>query len=104
MDEITFTANFEELEVVSVQENVATVNELRVQPNPAGDWLQLNSEKKSISGWEIYNLSGSLVASEFLIPSSKTFIADVSDLSAGLYILRVSCKDGTVESLRWIKE
>lgn len=104
MEEITFTANFEELEVVSVAENVVQLNEVWVQPNPAGNWLQLNSERKAINRWEIFNLNGTLVASEFLVPSSRTFIADVSDLAAGMYIIRATFKDGSAESLRWIKD
>lgn len=104
LEAITFTANFEELDVESVNGPLTVEVEVEVYPNPAGDWMQVSSVKGNIHRWEVYDLKGVLVASEWLVPSLRTFIADVSELSAGLYILRTYSKEGLCEAIRWVKE
>lgn len=82
---------------VGIEENTDIVNNnLSVYPNPANDQLTVATRDNiSITGVEIFNLSGALVASEF---GASTFSRqiNVAGLSTGLYLLRVTTDKGVV--------
>jgi len=73
-------------------------NEIRkhisVFPNPASRELTLRSEKMNITGYEIQNMVGENVMTDFhTLPFSES-ILDISSFSPGIYFLRVHTENG----------
>ena len=71
--------------VVSAVENV-----LSVYPNPARNYIQLNNLRIEDKEIKIFNASGALV--KYNSTGSFSQHVDVSDLSGGVYIIRVGNK------------
>jgi hemin uptake protein HemP len=59
----------------------------RVFPNPASDWLTIESNQSNIETFELYNTKGQKVESGELIGGENTI--DVSHLPKGQYIIRI---------------
>lgn len=72
------------------------LNPVAVYPNPATDVFQLSAPLQS--RWEIIDLNGNVVKSE-MTTSTVTSIA-VGELPQGVYIVRVTQRDGAVRSER----
>ncbi len=91
-----FTESSMVIDYVRVYQNVLSTDEFskdsfRIYPNPASNSVKIDS-KQIISKIEIYNTLGKLVLSKENI---KTDI-DVSNLNAGLYLLRVYSGENSV--------
>jgi hypothetical protein len=86
---------------------LSAVNALTVYPNPVSDIMivEVLTTAETVNVWSLYDASGKLVMSGTgtLIPGLNTFELDVSQLSAGLYMLQISF-NGTVESARILKQ
>ncbi|TXE20021.1 T9SS type A sorting domain-containing protein [Psychroserpens burtonensis] len=69
-----------------------TLDAISVAPNPATNYISINFPA-SISDFttELYDITGKLV-----LKSSNKERLDVSQLQAGIYILRISTNDGTI--------
>ena len=65
-------------------------SEIALYPNPVNNKLFIKSQSKQITKVEIYSLLGNIVQSE----TSNLDEIDVSNLSGGLYIIRVKFKEG----------
>jgi hypothetical protein len=79
--------------------SIGDKNDLPVQyfyPNPVLNILNVSSD---VTWIEVFNLNGSKARS---IPNSTNTL-DVSDLSSGIYILRLSLKDGSAITTKLIK-
>jgi len=101
LDEINFTALFEE--TVSIDELNNAPTALHVYPNPTKGNLFIENNERPIKHWEIYTAQGKLIAqskNNFAIHQSQT---DVSDFVAGIYLLKIQYADGGVENKRWVK-
>ncbi|SIQ70090.1 Por secretion system C-terminal sorting domain-containing protein [Chryseobacterium sp. RU37D] len=89
---------------ISVTQNVLSTSEViekrdvSIYPNPATDYLIVQSKRK-ISGAEIFDISGRKVMS-----SDKADKINVSALIKGSYILNVKNTDGTSTSHKFIKK
>lgn len=63
-------------------------NELKIYPNPAGNYIIISQQKNYVNSYlTIYNLSGSPVMNKLIVNSSELF--DVSGLPGGLYFVQV---------------
>lgn len=74
-------------------------SDLNIYPNPVKDMLNLKSNKEFTS-YSIYNMAGQLVVSEKI--SSKSM--NVSRLPIGNYVIKLTDKNGNVESSSFIKK
>ena len=74
--------------------------EFSIYPNPVNDILNVNASK-TIESIQVYNLSGSCVHSVLLNANNTTI--DISQLSKGVYILKVAI-DGKTGTTKLIKK
>lgn len=95
---VAFDANLTE-RTASTNNAEHTVPEIYFSPNPANDFIQLQSYSlKDIRYIITYNSSGEIVPVSF----SENFTADVSKIPTGVYLSEIHTKNGTiVES--WMK-
>ncbi len=102
VDEVITLAAFTITEgTIGVKEEKEGINDLIVFPNPAGSQLSVFS-LWSLVEVEIYDLFGrQLLPTEMI--SSFPAILDISSLSPGMYILRMSSGDGFSESVKFLK-
>src|SRR5690554_864327 len=68
-------------------------------PNPVRDVLNITSQK-AVQSVEVYNLTGQKVINESKVNQGQI---DVSKLSAGTYVFRVTLEGGQVETFKIIK-
>lgn len=88
------TKTFGQSVVTSAEEVAAASHVLRTWPNPADTWIYLSFESEKIApkAVELWSVGGHKVAD---LPAS-TRVIDVSDLPAGVYLLRVITSGGTM--------
>ncbi len=102
LDDITFTAVFEEL--VGVEEvNGGSNSTLSVYPNPAINNLFLRNDQESIHHFEVFNVSGQVVLTQAANAMDHLVTIPVNNLSKGLYVVKVYYRDGGIEQKRWMK-
>jgi hypothetical protein len=83
--------------VISLNEN----NEIKVFPNPSSDFVTISSTDKTISRIEILDVSGRLIKN--IAANSFEVKVDVSDLSNGIYFLRVEDENNVGKVFRVIR-
>ncbi|WP_322971419.1 T9SS type A sorting domain-containing protein [Faecalibacter sp. LW9] len=92
------------LNVVGTTESLGTVelgsNKLAVYPNPATTELQVKLEGTSIASVEIADVTGRVVSAQ----SVKNGKVNVSNLSQGVYFLRVKDDKGVTRIQKFIKK
>lgn len=79
--------------------SVRILDQTLVYPNPAKDMLNVRSDKE-FSSYSIYSINGQLLTSGKL--TAKTPI-NLSKISAGNYILKLTDKDGNTQASPFIK-
>jgi hypothetical protein len=81
------------------------VNELMKQieifPNPTKDLLQINADLGGKKELTVMSISGQIVLRDSFLNKKKTL--DLSSLPAGMYLVKMTSKDGNVTQ-RIIKE
>ncbi len=89
LDDVRFVYNTS----VGIQEAAVELADVILYPNPASEKLFFKTEKDlSNLNLRIYGLKGELISEQTLSSNS----ADVSNLSAGLYLFEVSGKSGSL--------
>jgi len=84
-------------------DDLPTGKELKVMPNPAGDYLYVQHNLGKINSLEILNMDGKQ-ESLTLNKNEKTDIEiNIQKLKSGIYLLRIDYKDGIV-TMKFIKE
>lgn len=76
-----------------VEEEVSVVQnklEINLYPNPSTDYVFIDSSADIVS-WTLFNFSGSIMKH-----SASDLKIQVSDLSSGIYLLKIDTADGTV--------
>jgi len=63
-------------------------------PNPASDYLHIEQSEAYISYVEIINLQGQVIKSQVILGNQCTL--DLSNVSAGVYILKIYTDSGFV--------
>ncbi|MBN1950175.1 MAG: T9SS type A sorting domain-containing protein [Bacteroidales bacterium] len=92
-------------EAVEVIIDEVSVNNLKahsfaVRPNPSDGMVYINSKTTSEASLTVYTLSGQLVANHTFV---SDFVLDMSDVKAGMYILRIE-SEGTLDVQRLVIE
>lgn len=82
--------------IADIQDGSST--EAKIYPNPVEDILHIQTSKEILSA-EIWNMSGQLM----LISPEKETNIDVTAMQSGIYLLKVSTKEGTYWQ-RWEKK
>jgi hypothetical protein len=95
-------------EFVSI-DNLLNINELRVQPNPASDEIQLSFllKKTTDCQLEMFNALGKSVQkmpSRTFISGKNTVALPISTLETGIYFLKISAADGQTGVVRFVKK
>ncbi len=85
----------------TVRREDGKTGELEVWPNPAGEQLAVGGRRSAV-GFSIYDLSGRKLM-EFEDISSFPFTIDISNLSPGMYVLRITGNGGLSESVKFLK-
>ncbi len=71
-------------------------------PNPTDDYTTIQSSKK-VDGYEIYNLSGSLLFSKN-VDAQQEFKVTTDGLSTGVYMVQLNFEDGTQGNIKLMKK
>ena len=79
---------------------VGTLPVFNVYPNPAGDYLMLDTGGETITGIEVYDTRGKLV---FSCQGAPTRLLDVSAFSPGAYFLRIVCSGARCGVVKFVK-
>ena len=78
---------------------VKTIGDAEVSPNPASDFVTITS-KRSVNSVDILDLNGRRMNNSGLMDNK----IDVSNLSSGIYFLRINFKDGLSTTKKIIKK
>jgi len=76
------------------------ISGIKIYPNPVKDILNI-STKKSIENISIYNLAGQKVLNNAKVSNGQI---DVSSLTSGTYVFKVSLEGGQIETFKIIKK
>ncbi|HMR16197.1 MAG: T9SS type A sorting domain-containing protein [Confluentibacter sp.] len=93
VDEIRVAKSWPEvlgLPALSVSKN--NIEGLKIYPNPAKDYISIESKNTKISSVEMYNVLGAKVISEKALVNNRL---NVSHLSKGIYMLKVNAENGS---------
>lgn len=74
--------------------HLKSVAEIRLYPNPAKDYLNIETEGQSMSNVEVYNCLGQLLYQSDLIVSQPSFLINLHSFNSGLYLLKVRLVNG----------
>lgn len=86
----------------SVNENNVAENSISIFPNPAKSAVNISANRKLISA-AIFDITGKIQSSYSLNNNEKSLL-DISSLSAGIYLLRVTTNDNSVITQKLIVE
>ena len=82
---------------LATNENGLSINDVKIYPNPAKDFINITS-KKEISSVEILDLSGKKIS------ESKDLKINVSNLKKGIYLLNIKFGNGKSKLQKLIKQ
>ncbi len=95
VDKICFDGDF-------IPVNTPTVQNTRLFPNPAHDYIVFEMQGNSHARAEVLNLQGQLLGTHHVI-SGENYIS-VKTLPSGIYLIRVVSSEATIQYLRFIKQ
>lgn len=84
---------------------VVTPADVRVFPNPAGNFLTI--DKLTGSGWrtlEIYNFLGEKMVTPVLLNNRSEIIIDIRSFSSGIYLLVLRNNEKDVKRVKFVKQ
>ena len=90
-----------------IGENPSNGIVLSVYPNPAGDVVSINfAQDTECQSVKIYSLDGRLMQTfqETSLQTANQTTLDISGLTAGVYVMKLTMADGTVLTERIVKE
>lgn len=88
---------------LSNDELITYTDYLTVYPNPAIDFINLESNYTPIQKIEIYDTQGRLVLSQIVRETLLQYQLNISELSSGSYLLKAATNQG-IESIKIIKK
>ncbi|MCF7560628.1 T9SS type A sorting domain-containing protein [Sabulilitoribacter multivorans] len=86
-----FYDNFSLVEDATASVEDVFASNLKIYPNPVNNFITIESKNIKIASVEIYSLLGQKVMSDSQLKNNKV---DVSDISNGLYLLKVNAENG----------
>ncbi len=82
------------------------LKEFGISPNPTSDYITIQNRtagRQTIQSLELYNMSGNPVSVNYTA-MGDTYNIDLKPFAPGLYILKITLKDGTVRTCRVIRK
>ncbi|GGD27425.1 T9SS type A sorting domain-containing protein [Hyunsoonleella pacifica] len=76
---------------LSVDENV--VSNFRIYPNPANNFITIESNNLQISSVSLYNILGKRILSENRLKDNRL---NISNVAAGMYLMKINAEDRTL--------
>ena len=100
--DVNLTNNKSCLEETVSTHSIKDENKPKLYPNPAKEILYLNADEEVNSTWKIYNMDGKIIMEENndFNPSKSI---DISKLSQGTYILRLTNSAGSSNIYKFVK-
>jgi serine protease len=88
--------------ITSVTQRNETLSPLKIQPQPASDWVRVFLPEQANSGekirYALFDLSGKAVLENSVVPEGNAFvISQLSHLPVGIYVLRVQGEQGVLQ-------
>jgi Secretion system C-terminal sorting domain/Outer membrane protein Omp28 len=81
----------------ATEDNILSENLVEIAPNPVTDQLNIQLYDNIVANnYEIYNMSGQVMAKSDIEKSLQNFDIDVARFNSGMYILRLNSKDGVI--------
>lgn len=71
--------------------STSTINDVQIIPNPANDFVTIETESIPISKIELFSGTGQMVFSKENIKGINQWKVDVRNFDAGLYLIKLSC-------------
>ncbi len=81
---------------------ISAAASIKLYPTVARDFVQIETQSTSISGFQVYSASGQLIQ-ESMDHSERQILIDTNDLVKGVYLVEVQTRHGLAETLRFIK-
>ncbi|MFT6338034.1 MAG: hypothetical protein ACJATI_004804 [Halioglobus sp.] len=75
---------------------------IAIHPNPAQDYVTVSSNTTEISKIEVYSVSNERMNVSYNAIDAKTTRVDITDLSAGIYFMRVQNAEN-IETIKFVK-
>jgi len=88
---------------VGINEDKKETNSLSIYPNPATNELAVSCGLQVVKDLEIYDVLGEIVFSQRPTASSQKLSVNVSDLSPGIYFVKVKTEQG-ISMAKFVKE
>ncbi|PWH82175.1 T9SS C-terminal target domain-containing protein [Algibacter marinivivus] len=89
----TFWDNISLQEDITASTKDALTSKINIYPNPANDYIQIESKDVQISSFEMYSLVGQKVIFSNNLVNSRL---DISSLNSGIYLLKVNTDNGSL--------
>jgi hypothetical protein len=86
----------------SVNENNVAENSISIFPNPAKSAINISANRKLISA-SIFDITGK-IQSTYSLNNNEKSLLDISSLSSGIYLIRVTTNDNSVITQKLIVE
>jgi len=93
-EDVELVANFEE--ETGIKPITNDESQITVYPNPTNGELRIENGELRINNVEVYDIMGKKLSSHPLIITSSNHLIDISNLSAGVYFLKITTEKGIV--------
>lgn len=93
----SFTRNNNSSENYSKETKVSITSEVKIYPNPASDYITINTGNEQLVSWEMYDMSGKSV----LRGNSEKI--DVQNILKGSYLLKINLEKKQISKIVMIK-
>ncbi len=97
LKQMDINGDFKYSKAVAIYDAIDKKTALKVYPNPAKNTITIDNST-TIKSINVYNLQG------ILINTSKINTIDISNYSAGIYLLEVENTEGSVSRIKFVKE
>lgn len=86
-------------EVLNEKTTIKSENSISVSPNPASNFVRIESTLDKIGSYELSDLAGNVISNQFGL-NSNVFVVDTYKLSSGFYILKLIKSNGKSEQVK----
>ncbi len=74
--------------------NPINLKVVKIYPNPANEFINIEISDNSINLCQIYNSNGQMIKSIYLVPDNNSY--NISNLKAGLYFIQIPIQNGII--------